>query len=575
MLDLMPPEWSTAVPDWKARIGARRSLMPALPLDLARADKAERIFRQLRAPDITGFPTYGECCDAWVFELVRAVFGAVDAVTRQRAIREYFVLVPKKNMKTGIAAALIVVAAILNEHPDAELLLIAPTIQIAERAFKQCAGIIRLTVMRSGQALADLFHARAHERRIQKLDLAMPSEIVVKAADTEVVTGSKARYVLIDETHEFASKPKAADVFVELRGGVNVAGNLGWLLQISTQSKAPPAGVFKDELKIARMVRDGELRLPLLPLIYELPPEIAAGDGWKDPATWPLVNPHLNRGISAAALAADLAAAEEKGVAALALFASQHLNVEIGQSLYGEAWAGAAHWQARALPGGLTLEALLAEAEVCTIGADWGGANDLASLVVLGRSRRDKAWLVWHRSWARESVFRQNPQIEPRCRGYVADGDLEIADTPEAQAAAAAAVCARVKASGLLPETGGIGLDSAAVALLLDALEAEGCEQPLVQAVTQGWKLTQAVSTVALKLESGQLRHGGQPIMAWAVGNAKQERRGNNWLVTKQVAGSAKIDPVMALFNAAMLMFLNPVAGNGLTIRIPDSYEVA
>ncbi len=46
--------------------------------------------------------------------------------------------------------------------------------------------------------------------------------------------------------------------------------------------------------------------------------------------------------------------------------------------------------------------------------------------------------------------------------------------------------------------------------------------------------------------------------MAWAVGNAKVEPKGNAILITKQASGSAKIDPLMALFDAAALMASAP-----------------
>lgn len=52
--------------------------------------------------------------------------------------------------------------------------------------------------------------------------------------------------------------------------------------------------------------------------------------------------------------------------------------------------------------------------------------------------------------------------------------------------------------------------------------------------------------------------HGGQPMMAWCVGNARVEPKGNAILITKQASGKGKIDPLMALFNAVSLMALNP-----------------
>jgi phage terminase large subunit-like protein len=54
--------------------------------------------------------------------------------------------------------------------------------------------------------------------------------------------------------------------------------------------------------------------------------------------------------------------------------------------------------------------------------------------------------------------------------------------------------------------------------------------------------------------------HGGQPLMAWCVGNAKVEPKGNAVIITKQAAGRAKVDPLLALFNAVTLMSLNPAS---------------
>ena len=73
-------------------------------------------------------------------------------------------------------------------------------------------------------------------------------------------------------------------------------------------------------------------------------------------------------------------------------------------------------------------------------------------------------------------------------------------------------------------------------------------------------------------LASITLMQGGSKLMNWCVGNAKTELRGNALLITKQNAGSVKIDPLMALFNANALMGKNPVAA-GSSVYNDDEDE--
>jgi phage terminase large subunit-like protein len=47
-------------------------------------------------------------------------------------------------------------------------------------------------------------------------------------------------------------------------------------------------------------------------------------------------------------------------------------------------------------------------------------------------------------------------------------------------------------------------------------------------------------------------------MMAWCVSNAKVEPRANSTLITKSASGTAKIDPLMATFNAVDLMSRTP-----------------
>lgn len=544
-----------ACPDWWERIQSGQTPMADVPVNAERAAKALAFFNRLRLPDVPGSPPLSEACGDWFRDILCAFLASEDPETKQRLVWELLCMVPKKNSKTTYVAALALTALFMEETPNRQMLIVAPSQNISERCFAQAQGMIRLD-----ERLDAIFKVRDDVKRIVRRKTR--TALNVKTFDTSIVTGEIPILSIIDEVHELGKKAKAAAVMQQIRGG-GITKQRGQVLMITTQSDENPAGIWRTELDKARAIRDGKGGSSpiMLPVLYEFPVEKQLDqEFWRNDDNWSIILPNLDRSIDRQALIDDY---ENNGKAtkeAEQIWASQHLNIEIGVGLSGDGWSGALHWAGCIDDSLLGLDELLERSEVCTIGIDWGGADDLAALYVLGREKGSKRWLGWGRAWARHSVFEQRKGIAGRLREFRDDGDLVIAQSGEEQAASAAEICRIVADSGLLPETAGIGLDSAGVALLLDALEALGMEQPLVQAVTQGWKLQTAISSVPLKLEDRRFLHGDQSIMGWCVGNAKQTLKGSNYVVTKEVSGAAKIDMLMALFNAAMLMFLNPDA---------------
>ena len=67
-----------------------------------------------------------------------------------------------------------------------------------------------------------------------------------------------------------------------------------------------------------------------------------------------------------------------------------------------------------------------------------------------------------------------------------------------------------------------------------------------------------AIKTTERWLADGSFKPSDQALMAWCVSNARIEPRANGIMITKQASGFAKIDPVIAMFNAVTLMSLNP-----------------
>jgi phage terminase large subunit-like protein len=228
-------------------------------------------------------------------------------------------------------------------------------------------------------------------------------------------------------------------------------------------------------------------------------------------------------------------------------------------------WRGADFWERRGEPG-LTLDALLDRSEVVTVGIDGGGLDDLLGLAVLGRERGTRRWLHWGRAWVARSVLELRKDIAPRLEDFAAAGTLALVEDGSGEDVAAVAdVVQQIAEAGLLPARHGIGVDPAGIADVVDELaqrgfvateDGNGC----VVGVQQGWRLSNMVKTCERRLAAGDLVHEGSALMAWVVGNAKVEPRGNALSITKQASGSAKIDPLIALFAAASLMALNPSA---------------
>ena len=544
-------------PDWFERLQAGKTPIRELPLDDEQADKAVRIFDKFRLPDVPGQPSMAEAADDRTRDIIRAIFGSVETndegVVVNRTIRKFFWLVPKKNAKTTSGAGIMLVALLMNKRPFAEYLLVGPTQEIADLAFAQAAGIIDAD---PEGYLQKRFLVKDHQKTI--FDRHNKSRLKIKTFDNKVMTGSKPVGVLIDEIHELGKYHYASKVMAQIRGGI-IANQEGFIVEITTQSDDPPTGVFKSELDYARNIRDGKVTGDMLPIMYELPIEMQREETvWKDRQNWPLVMPNLNRSIRLDRLESEFLEAEAKGVEELSIWASQHLNVQTGIALHKDRWRGVEYWQNAADPEPITIKSIIERCEVVTAGVDGGGLDDLLGLSICGRDRITKDWLFWFRAWAHKTVLTQRKEIADRLRQFAKQGNLVICEQPTQDVEELADIIEQLNDAGLFPEKYGIGLDPVGVAAITDEIAGRGVAPDLMAAVAQGYKLSGTIKGFERKLMDGTAWHDGSDLMTWCVGNAKTELRGSALLITKQVSGTAKIDPLIAGFNAFLLMARNP-----------------
>jgi len=553
------PAWTTACLDWEQRLINGESIIPA-PIFPDQAEQALAIFKQLQVTDLPKTvwdealdeyrsPNFGECSDQWVFDFVAAIFGGYDAETGRQLIREYYLLISKKNTKSTIAAGIMLTAVILCWREGEEHLILAPTKEVAGNSFIPAAAMVR-----ADSELAALFHVQDHVRTITHR--VSKASLKVVAADTDTVSGKKSGRILVDEHWLFGKRANAEAMFMEALGG-QVSRDEGWVIYLTTQSDEPPAGVFKEKLDYYRDVRDGKIHdQKSLGVLYEYPTKMLKAKAYLDSSTFYITNPNLGRSVSLEWLEDQLKKLAHKTDGSLQKFLAKHLNVQIGMNLRADRWSGADFWERQAKAPGLTLEELLERSEVVTVGIDGGGLDDLLGFAALGRERGTKKWLAWTRAFAHPIALERRKSEETKYSDFEQQGDLVIIDELPGDVAEVAALVKQVDDSGLLAS---VGLDPEKThKVMFQALVDEEIDEEKCFAISQGWKLIGPISVAERKLAEGVLVHGGQPLMTWCVGNAKVEPRGNVALSTKQASGTGKIDPLMALFNAVSLMALDP-----------------
>lgn len=540
-------QWTTACPDWESLLVAGESIIPP-PIFPDQADQALGIFRELRVSDLPGKPTFGECSEAWVFDFVKAIFGGYEADTGNQLIREYGLLISKKNTKSTIAAGIMLTALILCWREDEEHLILAPTKEVADNSFKPAAGMIR-----ADEELSDMFQIQDHIRTITHR--VTRNTLKVVAADTDTVSGKKSGRILVDELWLFGKRANAEAMFMEALGG-QVSRNEGWVIYLTTQSDEPPAGVFKERLDYWRDVRDGKIIDPkTLGILYEYPESMIESKAYLAPENFYITNPNIGLSVSPEWIADNLRKNQAKTDGTLQQFLAKHLNIEIGLNLRTDRWAGVDFWEQQAQR--VSFEDLLRRAEVITVGIDGGGLDDLLGFSAIGRDAETREWLCWCHAWAHEIAIRRRKSEESRFNDFVKAGDLTIVKRVGQDTEEVADYVSRIHIAELLDK---IGIDPSGVGQILDALIEADIPADAVVGVSQGWRLGGAIKTTERKLAEGVLIHAGQPLMAWCVGNARVEPKGNAILITKQASGKGKIDPLMALFNAVSLMALNPEA---------------
>lgn len=542
--------WSTACPDWDEKIKKGQSLMPCKPLFPEEAEMALDVFKSLVVTDVIGQPTMGEITRPWVFEFVASIFGAYSEDESRRLIREFFLLIPKKNSKSTLAAFIMLTALIMNDRGSAELIILAPTKEVADNSFIPIRDAIK-----ADEELSALLNISEHTKTITHRSTNATLKVV--AAESNTVGGKKASWILIDELHLFQKNAGAASMFREATGGL-ASRPEGCIIYLTTQANEQPCGVFKQKLDYARDIRDGiKQNNKFLPLIYEFPKQMIEDGEHLKKENFHIPNPNYGTSVDPVQLEDDFEQSRDGEESDFRDFLAKRLNVEIGINLRANRWAGAEYWLQQSKK--FTLDKLIEQSDVITCGIDGGGLDDLLGFAVLGRHNKSRKWWLWNHAWCNKTAVERRKENAPKYADYEKEGSLTIVERIGDDIDQLAAIAKKCFDSGKLDK---IGLDPLGLGGLLDGLLDTGIPEDKLIAVAQGFKLMGYILTTERKLAEGNLYHAGQGLMTWCAGNARAVVKGNGMMISKQESGVGKIDPLIATFNAVALMSLAPEVKN-------------
>lgn len=578
------PWWTTACPDWEERIVEGRSLIPFEPLFQQEAEAGLEVFNSMRITDLPGRPMIGDVARPWTTDLARAFFGSLDQVeTGVRYINDYHLDIAKKNIKSTFAAALLTTALVRNFRESGEFYILAPTKEIADNSFIPARDMVR-----ADPELGALLHVKENQREIIHRITRATAKVV--AADSETVGGKKTIGLIIDELWLFGKKNNAGAMIREAKGGL-ASRKEGFVISLSTKPDGPPAGVYAERLDYFRGVRDGKIDDPRsLGVLYEYPKRFIDSGDYKKRKYFYIPNPNLGASVDEQFLLDEMAKAEHAGKASLINFYAKHLNVQPSMALRADGWAGALIWP-RGVEACLTLEEILKRCEICTVGIDGGGLDDILGVAVVGREKGTNRWLVWAHGlistigvWRRKAnapeyiAFKKAGELTVFRFGHIDEQEIDedpaladlFADVPPANDDPNALphdiqfvvdLVARIRDAGLLAE---VGVDAAGIGSIVDALAGIGVTQDAgtLDAVRQGIGLMGPIKTVERKLADGSFRHGDQQLLNYCVANLKIVPTSTAIRVARDEAGMGKIDVAIAMFNAVSLMTLNPESVN-------------
>ena len=464
-------------------------------------------------------------------DLIKPLYGTLND-DGYRQYRTAYCEIPKKNGKTELCAALGLYMLTNDDEEGAQVYCAAADREQATLVYHAAAAMVRNSDELSERLR---FLDSRKEIRYSKKN----SFLKVLSSESYTKHGINPSCVIVDEIHAHPN----GDLYEILTSGTDYARRQQVVLVITTAGIYDKNSIWWKLRTRAQQVKAGIIEDPrFLPVLYLADPE---KDDPADEELWKRVNPSLGQIFTLDKIRQDYEEAKNDP-ADFQNFIRFRLNIPI-KSL--SRFIPMDKWDACNAP--IDLESL--KGRPCYGGLDLASKNDLAAFVlifppvnegdpydclahfycpeegILKRARVDK---VPYDIWAKQGFITATP-------GNVVDYDWIKKDVFEASK---------------LYELREIGFDSwnaqATATDIMNELNPSGYDGGFQMVeMRQGPKtFNEPMKDLLVKLMSGQIRHGGHPVLRWNADNLVARKDANGNFAPDKEKAVDKIDGMVAMF---------------------------
>lgn len=453
----------------------------------------------------------------WQCFMVACIFGWVRATTGLRRFRRALLLVPRKNGKSALAAAIGLYMLAADEEHGAEVYSGATSEKQAWEVFRPA----RLMAQRN-EALREHYGIEVNASNIHILaDGSRFEPVVGKPGD-----GASPSCSIVDEYHEHATD----ELLDTMETGMGAREQpLSLIITTSGDNTAGPC--YALQIEAQRMLEGVTANDEFFALIYG----IDIGDDWASEAVLRKANPNYDVSVAADFLAMRqreaIDNARKQGI-----FQTKHLNIWVGAR---DAYFNVRRWQECEVEG---LKLADFAGEECIIGLDLASKVDIAALEILfplaaGRYAR------FGRYYLPEATVMSGEN--EHYRGWMRDDLLQVTEGEIIDFERIKDDILDLSRRFTVRE---VAYDPHQATMLVTALMGEGV--PCVEFRPTVLNFSEPMKTLDALIRAGKIAHDGDPVMTWMVSNVVARTDAKDNVYPRKERDENKIDGVIALISA-------------------------